>query len=161
MKTNLTTKKLTALSIVAAIYVVLTVMLGDLSYSNIQFRLSEALILLCFYKREYIYALSVGCLIANIFSGMPLDIIFGTLATVIAAFLVFKAKNIYIASVFPVIVNAIIVGAELNIFYGLPLWLTMAQVALGEFVCVCILGVILFKSIEKNKVFMRIIRFEK
>ena len=161
MKINLTTKKLTALSIVAAIYVVLTVMLGELSYSNIQFRISEALILLCFYKKEYIYALSVGCLIANIFSGMPIDVIFGTLATVIAAFLVYKSKNIYIASVFPVIVNAVIVGAELNLFYGLPLFLSMAQVALGEFVCVCILGVILFKSIEKNKAFMRIIRFEK
>ncbi len=161
MKINLTTKKLTALSIVAAIYVVLTVMLGELSYSNIQFRISEALILLCFYKKEYIYALSVGCLIANIFSAMPIDIIFGTLATVIAAFLVYKSKNIYIASVFPVIVNAVIVGAELNLFYGLPLVLSMAQVALGEFVCVCIFGVILFKSIEKNKAFMRIIRFEK
>lgn len=161
MKINLTTKKLTALSIVAAIYVVLTVMLGELAYSNIQFRISEALILLCFYKKEYIYALSVGCLIANIFSAMPIDIIFGTLATVIAAILVSKSKNIYIASIFPVVVNAVIVGFELNLFFDLPLILSMAQVALGEFVCVCILGVILFKSIEKNKAFMRIIRFEK
>lgn len=103
--------------------------------------------------------MTAGCLIANIFSGMPLDMIFGTLATLIAVICVYKSKNLIVASVFPVIVNAVIVGAELKLAYGLPLFLTMAQVAIGEIACVMILGVIIFKALEKNKHFMKLICF--
>lgn len=156
---KLSVRKLAILGFVAAVYVVLTVMLGELSYSNIQFRISEALVLLCFYKKEYIYSMTAGCLIANIFSGMPLDIIFGTLATLIAVICVYKCKNLILASLFPVAVNAVIVGLELKFAYGLPLFLTMAQVAIGELVCVTILGVIIFKVLEKNKPFMKMICF--
>lgn len=145
---------------VAAVYVAITVMLSSLSYMGVQFRIAEVLTLLCFYKKEYIIPLTLGCAIANLFSPMMAwDLPMGTLATLIAVFLITKCKNIWIASFMPVIINGIIVGIELKLAYDLPLLLSMAQVAVGEFVCVTILGVTIFKLISKNKKFMEIIKF--
>lgn len=155
------TKSIAFYGIVAAVYVVLTVSLGFMSYGGIQFRIAEALTLLCFYKKDYIIPLTLGCAIANLFSPMwQFDLPFGTLATLISLLLIIKCKNIYIASLMPVVINAIVVAIELNIAFKLPLWLSMIQVAAGEFVCVSILGIILFKTIEKNKKIMKLIKFE-
>ena len=154
------TKCIALYGMVAAVYVVLTIILAPYSFYGVQFRIAEALTLLCFYKKEYIIPLTLGCFIANFFSPLPvpaLDIIFGTAATILALLLMMKCKNIILASLMPVIVNAIIVGAELKIQNGLPFFLSALQVAIGEFVCVTVLGVIIFKVLEKNKRFMALI----
>lgn len=162
------TRKITLMGVVAAIYVVLTISLSSLSYGGVQFRVAEALMLLCFYKKEYCVALSVGCFISNMFSPMPVDMLVGTLATVIAAVPMYfigktgeklRLFKMIIASLMPVISNGIIVGLELNIAFGEPLVISMVQVAFGELVCVTVLGVIIFRLLEKNKQFMRIICF--
>ena len=150
--------RLAKLAIVAALYVVLTYALGFMSYGNIQFRIAEALMLLCFYKKDYGIALTVGCFVANIFSPMMLmDMTFGTLATVLAALLIFVSPNIYIASLAPVLTNALIVGLELTISFETPFWLNAAEVAFGEFVCVSVFGVLLFKLLERNAAFMKLV----
>ncbi len=155
---NLSVSRLVKLGIVAAIYVALTLALSSLSYGNIQFRIAEALMLLCFYKKDYGISLIVGCLIANIFSPMFLwDMTFGTLATILAVICMIHSPNIYIASIFPVIFNGIIVGLELHFLYDLPFVLSAIEVAVGEFVCVCIVGIIIFKLLEKNKKFMKML----
>ena len=155
---NLSVSRLVKLGIVAAIYVALTLALSSLSYGNIQFRIAEALMLLCFYKKDYGISLIVGCLIANIFSPMFLwDMTFGTLATILAVICMIYSPNIYIASIFPVIFNGIIVGLELHFLYDLPFVLSAIEVAVGEFVCVCIVGIIIFKLLEKNKKFMKML----
>ena len=78
-------KNMTRLALVAAMYAVLTVVIAPLAFGEIQFRFSEVLVLLCFYRKDYALALIVGCFIANLFSPMGLmDIIFGTLATAAA-----------------------------------------------------------------------------
>ncbi|NLZ46125.1 MAG: QueT transporter family protein [Clostridiales bacterium] len=176
MKSN--AKKITIMAIVAAIYVVLTVTLSGLSYGGIQFRIAEALMLLCFYKKEYCVALSAGCFISNLFSPMPIDMVVGTVATILAAlamYLIGKTEKagtdftkksstvkLIIASLMPVISNGIIVGLELGWLYGeIATYIYMLQVAFGEFVCVTILGVALFKALEKNKGFMKLICFEE
>ena len=138
--------------------VALTYALGFMSYGNIQFRVAEALMLLCFYRKDYGISLTLGCFIANIFSPMMLpDMIFGTLATLLAVLLIFISPNIYIASLAPVLTNAIIVGLELTISFETPFWLNAVEVAVGEFVCVSVVGVILFKILEKNARFMRLV----
>ena len=161
-------KKITIMSAVSAIYVVLTIALSGLSYGGIQFRVAEALMLLCVFKKEYCVALSVGCLISNMFSPMPLDMVIGTLATVVAALPMYFVGKLYdkkplltlvVASLFPAVSNGIIIGLELNFFYGEPLLVSMAQVMFGELVCVSVFGVILFRMISKNNHFMRILRF--
>ena len=101
------------IAIIAAIYIVLTVFLPFISYTNIQFRISEALLILVLFKRSAIPGLILGCFIANLFSslGMP-DLIFGTLGTIIAVFFIYKLreKNIFSALLPGVIANGILVG---------------------------------------------------
>lgn len=151
-------QRLVKLAAVAALYVALTYALGFMSYGNIQFRVAEALMLLCFYKKDYGISLIVGCFIANIFSPMMLmDMIFGTLATVLAVLLIYVSPNLYVASLAPVLTNAVIVGIELTVSFNTPFWLNAIEVAVGEFVCVCIVGVIVFKLVEKNAAVMKLI----
>lgn len=157
-KNKFSAARLVKLAAVAAIYVALTYALGFMSYGNIQFRVAEMLMLLCFYKKDYGISLTVGCFIANIFSPMMLmDMIFGTLATVLAVLLIFISPNIYVASLAPVLTNALIVGLELTLSFNTPYWLNAIEVAAGEFVCVTVVGVIVFKLLEKNGVFMKLI----
>ena len=157
-KNSFSAVRIAKLAAVAALYVALTYALGFMSYGNIQFRVAEALLLLCFYKKDYGIALTLGCFIANIFSPMMLmDMVFGTLATVLAVLLIFISPNLYIASLAPVLTNAVIVGIELTVAFKTPFWLNALEVAAGEFVCVSIVGVILFKLLEKNAGFMRLV----
>ncbi len=156
---NLSTKRLAKLAVVSAIYVALTLSLSFMAYGNIQFRIAEALMLLCFYKKDYGISLILGCLIVNLFSPMGLvDVVFGTLATVVAVALIYISPNIYVASLMSVVSNAIIVGAEIWWAFDMPFAISAIEVAAGEFVCVSILGVVLFKVLEKNSRFMRMIR---
>lgn len=180
---NLSIKKISILAVVAALYVALTMALGSLSYGNVQFRVSEALVLLCFYRKEYCYSMVVGCLLANIISTVGLiDMVVGTFATLISVIVIVLCKeylpeffenklsmnnkaayttSMIIASLAPAVFNGLIVGLELRYVFDLPLVLSMCQVALGEFVCVTIVGVILFKILEKNKSVMRLINFNQ
>ena len=81
-----------------------------------QFRVSEALTLLPFYLPEAIPGLFFGCIFANFFGGYGLpDMVFGSLATLIAAVLSRKSGNIYFASLWPVISNMIIIGIMLHV----------------------------------------------
>lgn len=156
--------RITNIGVVAAIYVVLTIVGGDLSYGPIQFRVAEALMLLCFFSKDYILSLTLGCFIANIYSTVGLiDTVVGTSATLIAGILIYlfrKDNNLsrmIVCSLFPVVANGFLVGAELNLVLKFPFWLSVGEVALGEFVCVTVLGVILFKLLSKNKRFMKLI----
>ena len=155
---KITPARIAKLAAVAAVYVVLTYALGFMSYGSIQFRVAEALMLLCFYRKDYGISMIIGCFVANIFSPMMLmDMIFGTLATAMAVLLIYVSPNLYIASLASVITNAVIVGIELTLSFKTPFWLNAAEVAAGEFVCVSVVGVILFKALEKNTKFMRLV----
>lgn len=153
---TLNTKTIVRLALVAAAYAVLTLLIQPLSYGAVQFRFSEALVLLAFYRKDYSVSLILGCLIANLFSPFGLyDIIFGTLATAAAVIPMYYMKNIFIAALFPVITNGFLVGYELSLV-GEPFWFSAGTVALGELVVVFILGIALFKLVlEKNRFLMR------
>ena len=154
-KSNL--NELAKMALVAALYAALTLAIQPLSYGAVQLRLSEMLVLLCFYRRSYAPALTLGCFIANLFSPFGLyDIIFGTLATAVAVFPMFYVRSIWLAALLPVVSNGFIVGAELYLC-GEPLWFSMGSVALGE-LCVVAAGTALFKLVlERSAVFMRVI----
>lgn len=139
-------KKVAQIGIIAAVYAVLTIFLAPISYGNIQFRMSEILTLFAFFNPIFIPGLTLGTFIANFLSPLGIiDIIFGTLATFISVFMMSKMKNLIVASLWPVVVNGLIIGIELNYLFQLPLALTVFQVAFGEFVVVTLLGVFLFK----------------
>lgn len=145
-------KKLTFGAAIAAIYAVLTIFLAPISYGPLQCRISEALCILPVLSPTAVWGLFVGCLVANIFTGSLVDVIFGSLTTLIAAILTYKTrKNIYIAMIFPVVLNALIVGSYLAIIYGgIPIILSMLYVGLGQAVSCYVIGIPLYKLI-KNK----------
>ena len=152
------TKKGIRISLVAALYVALTLALSWISYGEIQFRIAEILVLLCFFRKDYAISMIIGCAIANTFSTLgPIDIVMGTIATSFAVICVMFSKNLLVAGIFPVIFNAIIVGIELSIVFKTPFWLNALTVGLGEFV-VILIGIFTFHLLKKNVVFMKMIK---
>ncbi|PLX32571.1 MAG: QueT transporter family protein, partial [Clostridiales bacterium] len=148
MQNRFNTRFIARTAIIAAIYAALTVGLAPISYMALQFRLSEMLVLLAFVNPAFAPGLVLGTFIANLFSPIGMiDVIFGTIATIMSIRYMIISKNIWIASLFPTIFNGIIIGAELHFVYSLPLALTILQVAAGEFVVVTILGVPLMKAL--------------
>lgn len=149
------TGRIVRIGAVAALYVALTLSIAPLSFGALQFRISEVLMLLCFFKKDYIAALTLGCGIANLFSPMmALDLPFGTLATFLAAVCMWKSRNIWMASLFPVLLNGLIIGLELMIAFNEPFLLAGLSVAAGELAVVTVVGVPLFLLLRQNSFLM-------
>lgn len=148
-------------AIIASLYVVLTVVVGPFSYMAIQLRISEILVLLCFYKKDYIVGLTLGCFIANLFSPMLIyDITLGLLATVLSLICVSKSKNLYVAIIFPVLFNGLLVALELTLAYELPYFISVLEVGCGELIAM-IIGLITFKLLEKNQKVMNLLTMKE
>ena len=154
-------KKIAAAGLVAASYAVITIVFGAISYGPFQFRISEMLMFLPLFGTEYILGLTIGCFIANITGGLGLvDMVFGTLATLISCILVYytpkliknEKLSLFVASLWPTIVNALIIGWELYKFFGLPFGLSALQVGFGEFVVITIVGLPVFKIVNNKYV---------
>ena len=160
MKTKITTKQLVQIALVAAIYAALTGLFMTISFTPLQLRLSEIMVFLAYFNPLATIGLTLGCFLANLlFSPTPvLDCIFGTLATLISVGAIsytakiFKGskKGIWVASIWPVVFNAIIVGAMLYFAgFSLPsehgavvaLISSMASVGFGEFIVVMVMGI--------------------
>ena len=114
---NLSTKKIARAGVVAAMYAAATAAFGALAYGPLQIRPSEALTLLPLFYAESAAGLFVGCLLSNLMFGYgALDVIFGSLATLLAAALTYLAARpvkrlggkIAVGGVFPVILNALL-----------------------------------------------------
>lgn len=156
-------------AIIAALYVALTYAFYWCSYGMIQFRISEFLIILVFFNPNYIYGLTIGCALANIYSvtmGLtPLDILFGSMATLISCLLMSPMKHLFIATLIPCLANGLIVGAELTFLMGgngAFFYVNFGWVFLGEFVVISIFGYILFLALmKKNKAFPKLINAKR
>ena len=136
--------------IIAAIYFVLTVLFEPISFGAVQFRISEAMAILPLYMPEAVPGLFIGCFIANIFGGLGLvDIFFGSLVTLIAAYITSKAPNKYIAILPPILLNAFIVSIWVSKFSKLPYIVTAGTIGFGEFISAGILGIILAAVFER------------
>lgn len=150
-------KDLVRLSLVATFYVVLTI-LNPFSYDAIQFRISEILLFLCFFRKDYSIALILGCFIANIFSPMMLyDMFFGTLATALTCLCIIFSKHLIVTIIYPILFNSILVGVELYLVYNTSFIINALYVGLGEMVVV-IIGFFIFKHLRKNSFFLELIK---
>ena len=152
---QISVKSLCLSAVIAALYAALTLGFQAISYGAVQFRVSEAMTLLPVLFPEAVPGLAVGCLISNLFNPMGAtvyDIVFGTLATLLAAILTRRIKgSIWLRALPPVISNAVIVGLVLTYAYGIDmLWMNMLTVGLGEAVVCYVLGVPLIKVLEKQ-----------
>lgn len=145
-------KFMTQAAVIAAMYAALTILLAPISYGEVQVRVSEALTVLPFFTPAAIPGLFIGCLISNMVGGNGIwDIVLGSIATLLAAYLTRKMPNKLLAPLPPVIINAVIVGVMLSYVLSLPVWLPIAFVGLGELIACYVLGYPLMLVLEKYK----------
>lgn len=146
---------LTQAAVIAALYVVLTFLANMLGLANyaIQIRFSEALTILPYFTPAAIPGLFAGCLLSNILTGcMPLDILFGSLATLAGAFgTYFLRKWKWAAPLPPILANIIVVPYVLAFVYQFEGSMNYFRltVGAGEVISCGILGMILLFTLEK------------
>ena len=151
-KKLLTTRSMCVSAVIAALYAALTLLLAPISYGNIQLRVSEAMTLLPIVLPQAIPGLFVGCLIANLYTGMLTDIIFGSMATLVAAVGTYLLRRKpFLAAACPVVANAVIVGLVLALTSNWPIALTMLQVGVGE-VGAVLIGCVLLSAMKRARI---------
>lgn len=154
-------------SIIAALYAGLTFMSNffGIAYGPVQFRFSEALTVLPVFTPAAIPGLCVGCFLSNIASFNPIDMVFGTVGTLCAAFLSYYLRNVkffklpVLSAISPVIINSVVVGAEIAVFLApgntssllTAFTVSALWVAIGEAVTCVGLGLLLYTVISKNE----------
>ena len=152
---NKTAHQLTLAGVIAALYVALT-FINPYGFGAVQVRVSEMLTVLPVFTSAAVPGLYAGCLVANLLHpGVHiLDIIFGSLATLMAAVLTrILRKNVFAALLPPVVVNALVVGPLVYYCYGQELILpvTMASVGVGQLIACYGGGLMLYYLLRKNK----------
>lgn len=151
----MSSKKLVTAAVIASVYAVLTMAIAPFSYGLMQIRISEALTVLPMFTPAAIPGLFIGCLIANIISPMGvIDMVLGSLATLVAAYGSYKLKNHkWLVPLPPIIVNGIVIGMLLYYVYGVDvsLWACMLWVAGGEAIACYALGMPLIYALERRK----------
>jgi len=142
-------------AVIAAIYVVLTMVFQPISFGPIQFRISEALCVLPYFTPAAVPGVFIGCLIANMLGGsVIMDVAFGSLATLIGAVGSWMLrKNRYMVSLPPILSNTIIIPWVLKYAYGAEdmIWFMMITVGIGEILAVGVLGQLLITALDRYK----------
>ena len=145
---------MTQAAMIAAIYVVLTLVFAPFSFGEVQIRISEALTILPVFTPAAIPGLFVGCLIGNFAGGAILpDVIFESIATLIGAFFTYKLRNQkrILAPVPPILANILIVPLVLRYAYGvaLPIPFLMLTVGIGEVISCGVLGLLIAAALSR------------
>ena len=143
-------------AMIAAIYVVLTLVGASFAYGPVQVRLSEALTILPAFTPAAIPGVFLGCLLSNILGGCILpDIIFGSLATLIGAVFTWmlRDKSRYLAPLPPILANTIIVPFVLKYGYmdPLPIPFMMLTVGIGEVISCGVIGLIVYAGLNRYR----------
>lgn len=166
---NQKTIRITMTAVIAAMYAALTfaqgILLPGTTTAAIQFRASEALNVLALFTPAAIPGLTIGCIISNLYSigqGLPLDMIFGSFATLGATVCIYFLRKVkikdypFFAMLMPALWNGVIVGWEIEVFFiegkfHLGSFLIQGGcVALGELGVMLILGTILYYAFVKS-----------
>lgn len=170
MKTKKQVLWLTQAAVIAALYAALTVLQGVIAPGTasmaVQFRVSEAMTLLCCITPAAIPGLTLGCFLANFLfmDALPLDMFLGSLATLLAGLAMYLLRNIQwkklplAAALMPALFNGVIIGLEIEIFFieG-PFHFTSflvqgGLVALGELGVCFTLGLLLYKALDRPQI---------
>ena len=155
-------------ALIAGLYTVLSLAIGEFSFGMVQLRIGESLCMLAVFSPVAVAGAALGCLLTNLFGtfmGLNIlgmwDVLFGTLATLTAAYLTyglrkFTVKDIPVLSVLPpVLINAAVIGAELMFAItggvNMPVFLLNAlYVGLGQALACGVLGIPLVMAIKKT-----------
>jgi uncharacterized membrane protein len=165
------TRKLTFAAAIAALYAALSLLSSamGMAYGPVQFRVSEALCVLPFLFPETMWGLFIGCIITNILSPYGLlDLIVGSLATLLAGFLTSRCRSQYLAPLPPVLANGVLVGGMLafeQVNFGAGFWAAFAfngfTVALGEAAVCYVLGLLLLRYLPRIPYFRQLLAQRK
>ena len=163
-KRELTVRELTLAAVVAAVYFVLCYFgnIFQLTFGPVQVRLGEALTVLPFLFPATAPGVALGCLLTNVLSPYgPIDMVVGTLATAVAAWLTMKTPRWYLAALPPIVMNALLLppmwawaeaGAVNGAFWA-SYWFNLWTFVAGEAVACYVLGTVLLKALPKVKFF--------
>ena len=162
---NLSVRDLTHIAIVAAIYVALTITppLNAISYGAYQFRISEMMNFMAFYNRKYILGVTIGCMIANLYSFGIIDVFVGGWSTLVflslGVYLFSRYKNQYLIKgllrldhfYFAIFfsISMVTIAAELYFLQGFPFFLTWFTAGIGEFASL-IVGAMIINLIARQ-----------
>lgn len=154
-----TIRDITLAALVGGLYTALSYFgsIFGLTYGPVQCRFSEALTVLPFLSPLTVWGLFAGCIISNILSPYgPLDLVFGSLATLLAGLLTARCRDKRLAPLPPVICNGVIVGGliafeEVGFTAAFPAAFAFngVTVALGEALACYVLGLLLLTLLEK------------
>ena len=156
MKLSKKTLFLVQAALIAAIYVVLTVVFAPFSFGEVQVRIAEALTILPVFLPAAVPGLFVGCLLGNMLGGAVLpDIIFGSLATLIGALgtRALRKAHPFLAPIPPIAANTVIAPFVLKYAYAvdLPIPFMMLTVGIGEVVSCGIFGLVLYYALNGRR----------
>ena len=161
---------LTQAAVIAALYAALTVLQGIIAPGTasmaVQFRVSEAMTLLCCITPAAIPGLKLGCFLANFLfmDALPVDMILGSLATLLAGLAMYALRKVQwkklplLAALMPAVFNGIIIGLEIEIFFiegpfhFSSFLIQGGLVALGELVVCFTLGLLLYKALDRPQI---------
>ena len=154
---HITSRQIALNGLIAGLYAVVTILTASFAYGNIQFRLAEALCLLVALEPTLTVGLTLGCLIANLFSTVSaLDIIVGTAATLLACLLTRYIKNTWLLPLPTILCNMLMVGAMLSWLYmpSEQFWNGLlvfgGEVGAGEAAVLYVLGIPLYYAMKKT-----------
>ena len=162
MKRENSVRRLTVSAVIAALYCALTLALPFMTFGPVQCRFSEALTILPVFTPAAIPGLAVGCVLSNTV-GLSMganvagawDILLGTLATLLAAVCT-RALRKYplVATLPPVLFNALIIGTELTVaLYETPtfaLWgYNALTVGIGQALACVGGGMLLYTAVNR------------
>ena len=140
-------------AVIAALYVVLTYVFSAFASGVIQVRVSEALTILPAFTPAAIPGLVIGCLLSNTLTGcVLLDIIFGSVATLIGALGSYALRrHTWLVPIPPIVSNMIIVPFVLRYAYGATdaFPFMIATVGAGEIISCYLLGMLLYGALKK------------
>jgi uncharacterized membrane protein len=154
---NSKTRRIAHGAMIGALYVTLchaqNLLLPESTSFAIQFRAAEALCVLAYFTPAAVPGLTMGCFLFNLtFAGaLPLDMVVGTLATLLATISMrFLKKHTFIGLFMPALWNALLVGWELDLYIGGGFWLNALYVAIGEVAVLLTLGILLQRVMQRR-----------
>lgn len=152
-----TTQELTKMALVAALYVAVTFVLQPVGYGNIQFRVAEMFNFLALYNKRYVWAVTLGCAIANLASPNGiLDLVVGSLCTLfvllLCRYVTRNLKDLRVKIAITAVIFAVsmfTVAAQLMILFQAPFFFNWLTIGIGELLSMAIGGIIIYALSQK------------
>ncbi|MDD2393262.1 MAG: QueT transporter family protein [Eubacteriales bacterium] len=172
---RINTRYIAYAAVIAVLYAAVTLLFAPISYGAVQFRISEALMMLAAFTPAAIPGLYTGCVIANLLGGFGIiDILFGGLATFMAALVTYmiarktldskrQLLRLFLLPLPTVFFNALIVGGYLPFVITMPgmdgagfltlMAVSVLSVGLGEIVVTYAVGLPIYQALRRTNIF--------